>query len=167
MVLYWHDYYSCKKKNSYLSWYILETYPLTAVRAKTSRTRLHCFTAKFIVLHLCVCKVEMGFSVSSIIWVGVGLMQLAMQHVRPAWHAKTKLRKTVTAQEYRRKLRWWVLFLLRAGGRHCFIFAIGDKNKKDPKELWRTLVYYCPKQGNHKQRTLMVLLHDTICNGDF
>ena len=30
---------------------------------------------------------------------GGGLMQIAMQRVRPAWHAKTKLRKTVTAQE--------------------------------------------------------------------
>ena len=68
-----------RKKNSYLTWYILETYPLTAVPAKTSRTRLHCFTAKFTVLRLCICRLQMGFSVSSNIWVGVGLMQIAMQ----------------------------------------------------------------------------------------
>ena len=44
-------------------------------------------------------------------------------------------------------------FLLRAGGRHCFILA-RDKNKKDHKKLRRELVNHCPKQGDHKQKTL-------------
>ena len=37
-----------------------------------------------------------------------------------------------------KKSRWWVEFLLRAGGRHCFILA-RDKNKKDHKKLRRKL----------------------------
>ena len=52
-----------------------------------------------------------------------------------------------------RKSWWWVDFLSRAGGRHCFILA-RDKNKKDQKNLRRKLVDCCPKQGDHKERTL-------------
>ena len=52
-----------------------------------------------------------------------------------------------------RKSWWWVDFLSRAGGRHCFILA-RDKHKKDQKNLRRKLVDYCPKQGDHKERTL-------------
>ena len=49
----------------------------------------------------------------------------------------------LTAQEKRRKSRWWVEFLLRAGGRHCFLAR--DKNKKDHKKLQRVLVNHCLK----------------------
>ena len=35
-------------------------------------------------------------------------------------------------------------FLLRAGGRHCFLAR--DKNKKDHKKLQRVLVNHCLKQ---------------------
>ena len=38
-----------------------------------------------------------------------------------------------------KKSQWCVEFLLRAGGRHCFILA-RDKNKKDHKKLRRKLV---------------------------
>ena len=43
-----------------------------------------------------------------------------------------------------KKSRWWVEFLLRAGGRHCFLAR--DKNKKDHKKLQRELVNHCLKQ---------------------
>ena len=39
---------------------------------------------------LLVCKLRMGFSVSSIIWVRAELMQITMQRTRPVWPAKTK-----------------------------------------------------------------------------
>ena len=41
-----------------------------------------------------VCKLRMGFSVPSIIWVGTKLMQMTMQSTRLHWPAKTKLRIT-------------------------------------------------------------------------
>ena len=41
-------------------------------------SQIHCIT-----LH--VCKLSMGFSFLSIIWVGVELMQITMQYTRPAW----------------------------------------------------------------------------------
>ena len=44
---------------------------------------------------LSVWKLWAGFSVPSIIWVGVELMQITMQRTRPAWPAKTKLRMTL------------------------------------------------------------------------
>ena len=43
------------------------------------------------------------------------------------------------------KWQWWMEFLLRGFGRHCFILA-RDKNKKDRKKLRRKLVDHCPKQ---------------------
>ena len=55
--------------------------------------------------------------------------------------------------EWRRQSRWWVEFLSREGGRHCFILA-SDKNKKDQKILRSKLVHYCPNLDYHKQRTL-------------
>ena len=47
----------------------------------------------WIVLH--VCKLRMGFSVPSIIWVGAELMLITIQRTRPAWPTKTKLRMTL------------------------------------------------------------------------
>ena len=41
-------------------------------------------------ISLLVCKPQMGFSVSSIIWVRAELMQITMQRTRPVWSAKTK-----------------------------------------------------------------------------
>ena len=43
----------------------------------------------------------MGFSVSSIIWVTMDLMEITMQRTRPAWHAKTKLRLTLNCSRMR------------------------------------------------------------------
>ena len=54
--------------------------------------------------------------------------------------------------EWRRKPQWWVEFLSRERGRHCFILA-RDKNKKDQKTLSSKVVDYSPKQGDQKQRT--------------
>ena len=102
-----------------------------------------------------VSKLRMGFSVPSIIWVGAKLMQITMQRTRPAWLAKTKLRMTLDCSKQRKSWQW-VDFLSRAGGRHCFILA-RDKNKKDQKNLRGKLVDYCSKQGDHKQRTLVIV----------
>ena len=46
-----------------------------------------------------VCKLRMGFSVPSIIWVGVELMQITRQRTRPAWPAKTKSRMTLNCSK--------------------------------------------------------------------
>ena len=56
-------------------------------------TRLFYSHIRCIALH--VCKLRMGFSVPSNIWVGPELMLITMQRTRPAWPAKTKLRMTV------------------------------------------------------------------------
>ena len=85
-----------------------------------------------------------GFSVLSIIWVGVELMQITTQRTRPAWPAKTKLRMTLNCWRIAKKSRWWVEFLLRAGGTHCFLLA-SDKYKKDHKKLRRKLIDHCLK----------------------
>ena len=74
-------------------------------------------------------------------------MQITMfQHVRPAWLAKTKLR---TAEE---------IAMLRGifveGRRQTLLILANDKNKKEQENLLSKLVYYSPKQDDHKQRTL-------------
>ena len=56
-----------------------------------------------------VCKLRMGFSVPSIIWVGVELMQITMQRTRPAWPAKNKIendRKNDQEQRRNRDDEW-------------------------------------------------------------
>ena len=74
-----------------------------------------------------------------------------------ATHSLSLARKNNTENDSRllknRKSGWWVDFLSRAEGRHCFILA-RDKNKKDQKNLRRKLVNYCLKQGDHKEQTL-------------
>ena len=79
-------------------------------------------------------------------------MQITMQRTRPAWPRKNK-----TENDSR---------LLKNSGGNCndewtrrgqeadIAFLARDKNKKDQKNLSIKLVDYCPKQGDHKQRTL-------------
>ena len=71
----------------------------------------------------------------------------SLAHKKQDWEWPLKWSRTA------KKSRWWVEFLLRAGGRHCFILA-RDKNKKDQTKLRRNLVDYCPKQGDHKKTNL-------------
>ena len=94
-----------------------------------------------------VCKLRMGFSVLSIIWVGGGV-----NANHNATHSLSLARKNKTENDPKllknregNRDHAQVEFLLRAGGRHCFILAKG-KNKKDHKKLRRKLVDHRPKQ---------------------
>ena len=110
------------------------------------------FTIKFVVSRCVLCKLrrDLGFSGPSIIWVGAKLMQITMQRTCPAWPVNTKL-----------TWNWeWPWTVMNYSNRNrdgewnfCFILA-SDKNKKDQENLRSKLVDYCPKQDDHKQRTL-------------
>ena len=79
-------------------------------------------------------------------------MQITMQPTRPAWPAKTKLRMTLKCSRIAKEIAMMSGIFVE-GGRNCFILA-RHKNKEDHKKLRRELVDRCPKQGDHKQRTL-------------
>ena len=95
---------------------------------------------------LCVCKLWMGFSVPSIIWVGAGLMQITMQRTHPA----TKLRMTQDCSRLENNVIMSGFFF--EGRRQTLLYSC--KNKKDQKILWRKPVDSYPKRSDHKQVTL-------------
>ena len=117
-----------------------------------------------------VCKLRMGFSVPSIIWVGAELCKSQCNALAQLGPQKQNWEWLYSAQEKRRKWRWWVNFLSRAGGRHCFILA-KDKNEKDQKNLRRKLVDYCPnraitsnKPWNTETETTWIETHQSQVN---
>ena len=102
-------------------------------------SQIHCIA-------LCICKLWMGFSVPSIIWVGAELMQITMQRTHPA----AKLRMTQDCSRLRNNVIMSGFFV--EGRRQTLLYSC--KNKKDQKILWRKLVDSYPKWGDDKQVTL-------------
>ena len=100
-----------------------------------------------------VCKLRMGFSVPSIIWVGAELMQITMQRTRPAWPAKTKLRMTLDCSRKAKEMAM-MSGLFVEGGRQTLLYSCKrqewERSEKSSKKTSRLL----PEQGDHKQQTL-------------
>jgi len=99
------------------------------------------FTTKFVVSRCTFCKLrrDFGFFCS--------VNHLNRGGVNANHNIWTRSQKR--NWEWRRKSRWWVDFLSKEGGRHCFILA-SDKIKKDQKNLLSKLADYSPTQDDHK-----------------
>ena len=77
-----------------------------------------------------VCKLRMGFSVPSIVWVGVELMQTQCNATHPAWPAKTKLKMALNCSRKAKEI-----VMMRG------IFVEGRR---------QTLLYSCKRQEQER-----------------
>ena len=82
-------------------------------------------------------RFRLGFSVPSIIWVGVELMQITMQRTRPAWPSKTKLRMTPDCSRTAKDIAMMSRLFVEGSGKTLLYSC---ENKKDRKNLRKKLV---------------------------
>ena len=113
-------------------------------------SQIHCIA-------LCVCKFGMGFSVLSIIWVGVELIQITMQHNSPSLARKNKIEndpKLLKKSEGNRDDEWNFCWGQEAD---IALFLQETRIRKIIKSLeenFSIIAWNSVRQGDQKQRTL-------------
>ena len=81
----------------------------------------------------------MGFSVASIVLVGVELMQITKQRTHPAWPAKTKFTMTLNCSRIAKEIAMTSGIFVE-GRKQTLLYSCKRQNKKDHKKLRRKLV---------------------------
>ena len=128
------------------------------IQEKSFLLLLYKVIAKFIVSRCVFAKLRMGFSVPSIIWVGVEfflIMQITMQCTLPAWPTKKKIEndpKLLKNSEGNRDDEWNFCWGQEAD---IALFLQETRIGKIIKSFEENSVAdHCPRQFNHKQWTL-------------
>ena len=110
------------------------------------------FTAKFVVFVFANFEGILGFSVLSIIWVGGGLIQITMQHARPAWPTKKKkLTMTLDCSRIAKEIAM-VSGSFVEGRMHTLLYSCKfQRSEKSSKQTSRLLPEKGPSQATVKK----------------